>query len=157
MAEGMIGGILGEEDDKPEVEAPNALAGAEAFASAVAAKVAGNDPEVARKTAIFLDRQSLLLETQREHLRDEHALRMAHLRNQLREEGLRRLGLRLRVGFQLFLVLIATVIGLAAAIMIHDAVTSRRVVIEPFHTPPPLAARGIDGTIVPSDIVTLFV
>ena len=148
MAEGMIGGILGEEDDKPEVEAPNALAGAEAFASAVAAKVAGNDPEVARKTAIFLDRQSLLLETQREHLRDEHALRMAHLRNQLREEGLRRLGLRLRVGFQLFLVLIATVIGLAAAIMIHDAVTSRRVVIEPFHTPPTLAARGIDGTVV---------
>jgi hypothetical protein len=29
----MLGGILGGEDDKPEVEAPEALAGAEAFAA----------------------------------------------------------------------------------------------------------------------------
>ena len=29
MAEGMLGGILGGEDDKPEVEAPEAPAGAE--------------------------------------------------------------------------------------------------------------------------------
>jgi Tn3 transposase DDE domain len=28
MAEGLLGGILGDEDDKPEVEAPEALAGA---------------------------------------------------------------------------------------------------------------------------------
>jgi len=54
MAEGMLGGILGNEDEKREVEAPDALAGAEAFASAVAAKLAGNDPEVARKTVEFL-------------------------------------------------------------------------------------------------------
>jgi len=37
MAEGMLGGVLGDEGDKPEVETPDALAGAEAFASAVAA------------------------------------------------------------------------------------------------------------------------
>ena len=37
MAEGIIGGILGEEDEKPESEAPEALAAAEAFAAAVAA------------------------------------------------------------------------------------------------------------------------
>jgi hypothetical protein len=35
MTEGMLGGILGEEAEKPEVEAPEALAGAEAFAAAV--------------------------------------------------------------------------------------------------------------------------
>jgi tetratricopeptide (TPR) repeat protein len=46
MSEGLLGGILGEEDEKPDVEAPDALAGAEAFASAVAARLAGNDPEV---------------------------------------------------------------------------------------------------------------
>lgn len=39
MAEGLLGGILGEEADQPEVEAPHALAGAEAFASAVAAEL----------------------------------------------------------------------------------------------------------------------
>ena len=37
MTEGMLGGILGHEDEKPEVEGPEALAGAEAFAAAVAA------------------------------------------------------------------------------------------------------------------------
>ena len=41
MAEGMPGGILGGEDEKPEVEVPEALAGVEAFAAAVAAKLAG--------------------------------------------------------------------------------------------------------------------
>jgi tetratricopeptide (TPR) repeat protein len=34
--------------------------------------------------------------------------------------------------------------------MLRDAVTSRRVVIEPFHAPPGLAARGIDGTVIAS-------
>ena len=40
MAEGLLGGILGEEDEKAEVEARGAPLGAEAFASAVAAKLA---------------------------------------------------------------------------------------------------------------------
>jgi len=47
MAEGMLGRMLGDEDKNPEVEAAEAPAGAEAFAAAVAAKLAGNDPEVA--------------------------------------------------------------------------------------------------------------
>jgi tetratricopeptide (TPR) repeat protein len=153
MAEGMLGGILGGEDEKPEVEAPEALAGAEAFASAVAAKLAGNDPEVARKTVDFLDEQTQLLKVQKEHLKDEHALRVAHLRNQLKEENVRGFGLRLRVGFQLFIVLLATVIGIGVAVMIHDAVTSRRVVIEPFDAPPGLAAKGLTGKVIASGLL----
>jgi Tetratricopeptide repeat len=153
MATGMLGGILGDEEEKPEVEAPEALAGAEAFAAAVAAKLAGNDPEVARDTSAFLQKQAQLLEIQAEHLKDEHALRMAHLRNQLREETVRRFGLRLRTGFQLFIVLVATVIGIGFAVMIRDAVTSRRVVIDPFHSPPALAARGLDGTVVANGLL----
>src|ERR1700688_4354935 len=148
MAKGMLGGILGDEDEKPEAEAPEPLAAVEAFAAAVAAKLAGNDPGVARKTEEFLSDQSHLLKIQARHLEDEHALRVAHLRNQLREEKVRRFGLRLRVGFQLFIALVAAIIGIAAAIMIRDAVTSRRVVIEPFHSAPALAARGIDGEVV---------
>lgn len=153
MAEGMLGGILGGEGEKPEVEAPEALAGAEAFAAAVAAKLAGDDSGVARKTEIFLDKQAQLLETQNQRLKEEHELRIAHLRNQLREEKVRRFGLRLRVGFQLFVALVATVIGIGAAIMIRDALTSRRVVIEPFHAPPGLAPHGIDGTVVASGLL----
>jgi tetratricopeptide (TPR) repeat protein len=153
MAKGMLGGILGDEEEKPEVEAQETLAGAEAFASAVAAKLAGNDPEVARDTSAFLKKQAQLLETQNRHLEDEHALRISHLRNQLREEKIRRFGLRLRVGFQLFLVLVATVIGIFGAVLIHDAVTSRSVVIEPFETPRTLAERGLTGTVVASGVL----
>jgi len=63
MAEGLLGGMLGDEAEKPAVEAPDGLAGAEAFAAAVAARLSGNDPGVARKTENFLDKQSRLLET----------------------------------------------------------------------------------------------
>jgi len=45
MTEGMLGGILGDEDEKREVEAPDALAGAEAFASAVAASSQATIPK----------------------------------------------------------------------------------------------------------------
>jgi tetratricopeptide (TPR) repeat protein len=152
MAEGLLGGILGE-DEKPEVEATETLASADAFAAAVAAKLAGNEPEVARRTADFLIDQSQLLKVQKKHLEDEHALRLAHLRNQLREERVRRFGLRLRVGFQLFIALAATAIGIGAAILIHDAFTSRRVVIEPFHSPPGFPTRGIDGEVVASGLL----
>ena len=64
MAEGLVGGILGDDDGKPELPTAETLAGAEAFAAAVAAIASRQDPEVARKTAEFLDRQSRLLETQ---------------------------------------------------------------------------------------------
>ena len=119
MAEGLLGGIIGEEAEPPEVEAPDALAGAEAFASAVAARLSASDPEVARDTSAFLKRQAHLLEIQAEHLIDEHTMRLMHMRNQLSEEGTRRFGLRLRTGFQVFIALVATVIGLGFAMMIR--------------------------------------
>jgi hypothetical protein len=102
MADGVLSGIVGEEDEKSDVEGSNALAAAEAFASAVAAKLAGNDPGVARKTEAFLDDQSQLLKTQNQHLKAEHAARLHFLQGQAREVDIRRFGLRLRVGFQLF-------------------------------------------------------
>jgi tetratricopeptide (TPR) repeat protein len=153
MAEGLVGGILGGEEEKPEVEAPEALAGAEAFAAAVAAKLAGNDPEVARDTSAFLKKQTQLLDTQNKHLEDEHPLRLAHLGNQLREESVRRLGLRLRVGFQLFLVLVAIVIGVGIVVMLRDAFRSHSVVIDAFETPAALASRGVTGTAVASGLL----
>jgi hypothetical protein len=44
MAERMLGGVLGDEDEKPETEAPGALAGAEASAAAVAAIASRQGP-----------------------------------------------------------------------------------------------------------------
>ena len=48
MAEGLLGGILGDEAEKPQVEVPEALASAEAFAAAVAAIASRQDPGVTR-------------------------------------------------------------------------------------------------------------
>ena len=87
MAEGLVGGALGDEKEKPEVEAPGALAGAEAFAAAVAAIASRQDPEVARDTSAFLNEQTRLLQTQRRHLDDEHALRTTRLSSMHRTGG----------------------------------------------------------------------
>jgi hypothetical protein len=82
MAEGLLEGALGGEEEKPEAEAPEALVGVEAFAAAVAAIASRQDPGVARKTEEFLRDQSELLKVQKKHLEDEHALRLAHLGHQ---------------------------------------------------------------------------
>jgi tetratricopeptide (TPR) repeat protein len=153
MAEGLLGDVLGDEEHKPEVEAREALAGAEAFAAAVAAKLSGNDPGVARKTEEFLSEQTRLLRVQREHLKDEHEARLHYLRGQAREVDIRRFALRLRVGFQLFIALVAVAIGIGAAVMIRDAVTSRRVVIEPFDMAPNVPAQVPGGKIVASGLL----
>jgi hypothetical protein len=68
MAEGLLGGVLGGQDEKLEVEAPEALAGADGFAAAVAARLSASDPEAARDTSTFLKKQAQLLETQRKTL-----------------------------------------------------------------------------------------
>jgi tetratricopeptide (TPR) repeat protein len=143
MAEGLLGGILGGEEE--EKTAP-ARAGTEAFAAAVATNTANHDPEVAAEAAAFLRKQSELVEAQRKSVETEHEFFKA-------EWGARLLARRLRTGFQLFIALFATVIGVGVAVMIHDAVTSRRVVVEPFHAPPGLAANGVDGTVVASGLL----
>jgi len=73
VAEGLLGRILGDEAEKPQVEVPEALASAEAFAAAVAAIASRQDPGVTRKTEEFLGEQTQLLKVQKEHLNDEHA------------------------------------------------------------------------------------
>jgi tetratricopeptide (TPR) repeat protein len=152
MTEGLLGGVLGDEE-KPEVEPPEPLAGAEAFAAAVAAKLSCNDPGVARKTEEFLSEQTQLLKVQREHLKDEHEARLHYLRGQAREVDIRRFALRLRVGFQLFIALVAVVIGIGATVMIRDAVTSRRVAIDPFDIAPNVPAQVPSGKIVASGLL----
>jgi tetratricopeptide (TPR) repeat protein len=157
MAEGMLGGALGGEDDKTEGDVPEpaagAASGAVAFAAAVAAIASRQDPGVARRTEEFLSDQSHLLKVQTKNLEDENELRLAYLRNQLREQTLRRSGLRLRVAFQLFIALIATVVGAGILVMLRDAFTSRRVVVESFDAPAALVARGVTGKVVASGLL----
>ena len=92
--------------------------------------------------------QSRLLRAHLKNLEDEHELRLAHLRNQLARADIRRSGLRLRVAFQLFIALVATVIGAGILVMLRDAFTSRSVVVESFDAPAALAERGVTGKVV---------
>jgi tetratricopeptide (TPR) repeat protein len=153
MAEGLIGGILGEEDEKPEVEEIEAAAGAEAFAAAVAAIATRQDPGVARRTEEFLAEQSNLLKIQAAHLKDEHALRLGALRGQKVEARLRRIGIRIRLVFQLLFAIVGVALGAGALLMLRDAVTSRSVVIDPFEAPPALAAEGLSGKMVAAGLL----
>jgi tetratricopeptide (TPR) repeat protein len=143
MAESLLGAVLGgENEDKAE----STKVGSEAIAAAVAANLTIHSPEVAAEAAAFFREQVEVLKIQKKILEAEHEYFETEWRPRL-------LGIRLRVGFQLFLVLVATVIGIFAAVLIRDAITSRRVVIEPFHAPPGVAARGIDGTVVASGLL----
>ncbi len=156
MAYGLLGGILGGEDDKPEAAASAAPVDAEAFAAAVAARLSGNDPEVARKTVDFLSEQTELLKAQKEFLKDEHDLRLAHLRNQVRAESVRQIGMRVRIGLHVFIALLLVAIGAGVAIMIHDAVESRSVVIDPFDIAPNVAAQVPSGKIVAAGLLDVL-
>lgn len=153
MAEGLLGGILGDDDEKPDVEATGPAAGADAFAAAIAHHAAIQNPDVAHEAAAFLRGQLHHVEVQTRHLEEEHAARLHYLQGQAREVDLRRFGLRLRVGFQLFIALLAAGIGIGLVVMVRDAVTSRRVVIEPFDAPPSLAARGLTGKVIAGGVL----
>jgi tetratricopeptide (TPR) repeat protein len=148
VPEGLLGGILGGEEEKAEADATAARASAEAFAAAVAADQAKQDPGVARATERFLDRQASLLKAQEDELSEQRALRLSHLKSQSREGKLRRFGQRIRNGMQVFTALLFTVVGVGLCVMVYDAFTARSVVVEPFDTPPALLARGLSGKVV---------
>jgi tetratricopeptide (TPR) repeat protein len=156
MAEGLLGGIIGDDDEKPDVEAPEGVAGAEAFAAAIAAIASRQDPQVAQDTSAFLRKQSRLLDIQVRHLEEDHEARLHFLRGQAREVDIRRFGLRLRVGFQLFLVLVAATIGFGIALMIYDGVQSRSVVVDTFNVPPSLEQKGLTGRVVAAGLLDVL-
>ncbi len=146
MAEsGGVSGVLGADTEAPGDSSAPATA-LDPTAAAIAAEAAGGDSGLRTKVSAYFDKQRHLVEIQTEHLHEQRAVNLQLLK-------LKRFGERLRVGLQVFAILVATVIGIGVAIMIRDAVTSRRVVIEPFHSPPSLVARGLDGTVVASGLL----
>lgn len=154
MAEGLLGGLLGDEEEGPDVElTSDALIGAEAFASAVAADEAKREPTVARATVHFLREQAHILRLQSKFLADEHHLRLLYLQGQVREGNLRRAGQLMRVAINIFSAIAVTVVALILGKMLYDAVTSRSVVVESFQTPAALAPKGVTGQVVAADVL----
>jgi len=146
MAEsGKVGGILGGDGDSSADGAPSE-APLDPTAAALAAEVAKSDPELAREASAYFRKQSHLVEVQTEHLHEQRTVNLQLLK-------LKRFGERLKVGLQVFVILVATVIGIGVAVLIHDGLSSRRVVIEPFDSPSALAARGVTGKVVAAGLL----
>jgi tetratricopeptide (TPR) repeat protein len=144
---GGVSGLLGTDGESPtEGLTPEAPTPLDPTAAALAAEVAKNNPELAQEAAAYFRKQGHLVEIQTEHLHEQRAVNLQLLK-------LKRFGDRLRVGLQVFLILVATVIGIGVAVLIHDAITSRRVVIEPFDAPSALAARGVTGKVIASGLL----
>jgi len=148
VAEGLLEGLLGGEEEKAEAEAAAERASAEAFAAAIAADQAKQDVGVARSTERFLDQQTILLKAQEDELNEQRPLRLSHLHSQSQEGKLRRFGQRIRNGMQVLTALVFALIGVGLGVMVYDAFSARSVVVEPFDSPPALAARGLSGKVV---------
>ena len=145
MAEGLLEGVLGGEEEKIDPT----VGGTEPIVAAVAANLAGQNPEVAAKTAAMFEQQTRLLELQCKNVEAEYEYFES-------EAGPRLLALRLRTGFQLFFALVATVIGLALAIVVWSATQSRSVVIDPFDIAPNIAAEVPSGKIVAAGLLDVL-
>ena len=154
MADDLLGGVLGGEEDKSESAAPDALAGADAFAAATASRLSGDDPGVARKTEIFLEKQALLLDTQRQHLQDEHASRLVHLRLTVSAAKRKRYADYMRNGLYTCIALLAVGVLLAAVRMTVEAMSDHGLVVEDFSVPSDFAARGITSQALAEDLAS---
>ena len=154
MAEWFFDSVLEDDDGASEEElaAAEALIRADAFAATVVDRQA-HDPEVAHATKLFLEEQARLLKMQTRQLEDEHPLRLATLRYQALEGKLRRTGQRIRIGMQALIALAATVLGVGLLLMLHDAFTSRSVVVNAFQAPSALASRGLTGDVVAAGVL----
>jgi len=134
------------EGEEEEGEGEKLVGAADPIAAAVAIDAARFDPALSAKAGKYLDEQSRLIAIQTEHLHEQREVQLSHLK-------LRRWSERMRVGLQLFFVLLGTVIGLGILVMLYDAFTSKNVVVEAFESPPILASRGLNGTVIATQVL----
>lgn len=155
MAVAILSRILGSEDESPGEAAasPEAPIGADPFAIAMAVDQARQDPSVAAAIRSVLQKQARLIDNQIDQLEQESALRLASLHSQYREGRIRRVGLHIRIGMQVFTALAATCIAIGLLIMLADAFRSHAVIVEAFDTPPALAASGFSGKVVATGVL----
>jgi tetratricopeptide (TPR) repeat protein len=140
--------LLGADTDAPG-EGAVAESALDPTAAALAADAARSDPELAREASAYFRKQGHLVEVQTEHLHEQRVVNLQLLK-------LRRFGERLRLGLQVLVILLATVIGIGIVIMIRDAVDSRSVVIDPFDAPPSLEADGLNGKVLAAGMLDVL-
>jgi tetratricopeptide (TPR) repeat protein len=144
MAGGLIEGALGGDDEGEPAEA--ASEGLDPTAAGLAAAASASNPELAAAAESYFRKQERLVAIQTEHMHEQRALMLSHLR-------LRRAGDWFRVISQLVIGVAAVTFAAAIALMLYDAVTSRSVVVEAFDAPPALAPQGITGKVVAAGVL----
>jgi hypothetical protein len=139
---GGVSGILGTDSESPaESSTPGTPTPLDPTAAALAAEVAKTNPELAQEASAYFRKQSHLVEIQTEHLHEQRAVNLQLLK-------LKRFDERLRVGLRLFVVLVATVVGVGVLIMMRDAVEDHGLVVEAFSVPPDMVRDGLTGEVV---------
>jgi tetratricopeptide (TPR) repeat protein len=131
-------GLTGAEPEGGDAE--STPAGVDPVASAVAMDAAKYDPLLASKVSDYLDRQAKLVAIQTQHLHEQREVILANL-------TLKRWGERIKIGVQIFFVIAVSAMAVGLLEMVHDAATSRSVVVEPFDAPPALTAKGLTGEV----------
>ena len=132
---------MAEQHEADQAVEPDEAAGSSAAAVAVALDEARADPTLAGDVRDFLRRQSRLTDEQREHLREQ----FKHLKLKYFTE-------RMKAAMQVFVALGATVIALFVAGLVWQAATDKGLVIDAFSVPPDLAAKGLNGQVVASQM-----
>ena len=115
-------------------------------ASGLAEGMAFEQAEGSEEARSYLHVARRLMSLQTEHLHEQRALALSHLR-------LRRFTDRLKAATQIFIAFVTASVGIFFIVMIHDAFTSQSVIVEPFDAPPALAARGLTGKGVASALL----
>jgi tetratricopeptide (TPR) repeat protein len=141
---GGIEGLLGEEKDGAEGEAP--IVGADAVALAVAMDAAKHDPGLARKAGNYLDEQQALVKLQIKHFDEEHHLAIAAAK---RKRYLDRLRI---VGATMLAALGVAVTG-AFIMFVRDAAHDTGVVLDAASTPAPMTDRGLNGAALANELI----
>ncbi len=122
-------------------------------AVALALGKAGRDKSFTAEAAAFLRDQRRMLALQMEHLHEQRALQVEHLKHQERHLRLRYFGDRLRIGLQMLGILAGLTITAFVGAMAWDAHEDHGVSIEAFSVPPELAQRGLTGQVVASQLL----
>jgi tetratricopeptide (TPR) repeat protein len=137
-------------DTEPSVVPP-----AEPNAAAVALALGrvGKDKTLNAKAAEFLDEQTRFLRLQSEHLHEQRALQVEHLKHQEKHLRLRYFGDRLRIILQLLGVVAGLAVIVFIAALAWNAHDDHGVAIEAFSVPPDLAQRGLTGQVAASQLL----
>ncbi len=102
-------------------------------------------PEVSE----YYRRQATLVGIQTEHLHEQRQLVLSHMR-------MRRFSERFRAFTQVALSIVVTIVAVFVIVLLHDAFTSRAILVEPFDTPRLLGDDGMNGKVLAGAVLDVL-